>query len=269
MTSSERHLESEQRRWNYSIPRYKNNRDVFYEPGLISIVVLAHGRPAETRETVLGTLRNVAQFSGEVEWIFIENGNCEENYQFFNELDLERKVIVRQKNYGINEGLNQGWVLSRGEYVMILENDWQTVVDRDFLSIVKDIFEEQPLVGMIQLRDPRDPNENHGLGKPLYNPWTCDPQKIREEGVIMSRQTTSHSHFYLIANHPNGFNNNPIVIRKDVYRECGSYPEPEVGYDPRHGETEYQQRVADTGWLTAYVGIPVYSHLGRVQTKAN
>jgi hypothetical protein len=73
----------------------------------------------------------------------------------------------------------------------------------------------------------------------------------------------------LIANHPNGFNNNPIIIRKDVYHECGPYPEAEVGTDPRHGETEYQERVAQTQWLTAYIGIPVYSHTGRVQTKAN
>jgi GT2 family glycosyltransferase len=267
MTSTERNNDG--KRWDYSRPCYKENRDVFFEPGLFSIVVLAHGRPDVTRQTVLGTLENVKRFQGEVEWIFIENGGCDENYEFFNELELERKVVVRQRNYGINEGFNQGWALSRGEYVMILENDWHTVASEDFLTVAKDIFLEQPKIGMIQLRDPRDPNENHGLGKPLYNPWTCDPNIVRDAGIIMSRQGTSDGHVYLMANHPNGFNNNPIIIRKDIYRECGPYPEPEVGFDPRHGETEYQERVASHGWLTAYIGIPVYSHLGRVQTQAN
>jgi len=268
MTSSDRHLSSNVQRWHYGVQRYKENRDVFCERGLFSIVVLAHGRPEVTRSTVLGTLQNVAMFAGEVEWIFIENGGCDANYEFFQGLNLDRKVVVRQSNYGINEALNQGWALSRGEYVMILENDWETQVSENFLSVAQDIFCDQPLVGMIQLRDPRDPNENHGLGKPLYNPWTCDPSLIHDFGVTMSRQRTSSNHTYLVANHPHGFNNNPIIVRKEVYRECGAYPEAEVGCDPRHGETEYSERVSKTGWLTAYIGLPLYHHMGRVQTVA-
>lgn len=267
MTSSERHVICN--RWDYKRPCYKENRDVFLEPGLFSVVVLAHGRPDITRHTILNTISTISSFQGELEFIFIENGECDENYEFFQSLNLERKVIVRQRNYGINEGLNQGWALSRGEYVMILENDWNIVTNKEFLSVAQDIFQEQPQIGLIQLRDPRDPNENHGLGKVLYNPWSCDPNVVRDAGIIMSRQQTLNGHTYLIANHPNGFNNNPIIIRKQVYRECGPYPEPEVGSDPRHGETEYQKRVANTDWLTAYIGIPIYSHMGRVQTKAN
>jgi glycosyltransferase involved in cell wall biosynthesis len=269
MTSSARHLKPGQKRWDYSVRRYKSNRDIFLEPGLFSIVVLACGRPELTKQTVLETLKNVELYSGEIELVFIENGNCEENYEFFKSLNLERKVIVRQDNAGINHGLNQGWALSRGEYVMILENDWQTYVHADFLSVAKDIFEEQPLIGMIQLRDPRDPNENHGLGKPLYNPWTCDPSMVRDAGIIMSRQVTGSGHTYLVANHPNGFNNNPICIRKQIYRECGPYPEPIIFSDPRHGESEYQERVSKTKWLTAYIGIPVYCHMGKIQTVAS
>jgi len=267
MTSSSRHLKPGQPRWDCSIQQYKENRDVFCEAGLFSVVVLAHGRPELTRKTVEGTISNLSLFKGEVEWIFIENGRCEENYQFFNDLKLERKVIVRQDNFGINAGLNQGWALSRGEYVIILENDWETKVSEDFLSIAEDIFNEQPQVGMIQLRDPRDPNENHGLGKPLYNPFTCDIKTCHMAGVVVSRQQTVNSHTYLIANHPNGFNNNPIAIRKAVYRECGAYPESMLGFDLRHGESEYQERVSKTKWLTAYIGIPIYQHAGRVQTK--
>lgn len=269
MTSSERHLKPGQKRWDYSVRRYKEHRDVFCEPGLFSIIVLACGRPELTRQTVLGTLENVKLYPSETEWVFIENGQSEENYEFFQSLELERKVVLRQRNFGINNAINQGWALSRGEYVMILENDWQTMVSGDFLSVAQDVFEEQPLVGMIQLRDPRDPNENHGLGKTLFNPWTCDPRKCRDDGVLLTKQQTKGGHTYLLANHRYGINNNPIIIRKKVYRECGFYPEPEVGTDPRHGETEYQERVGDTEWLTAYIGIPLYSHMGNIQTKAN
>jgi glycosyltransferase involved in cell wall biosynthesis len=267
MTSSIRHLA--EKCWNYNVTQYKHNRDVFLEEGLFSVVVIAHGRHDITRKTVLGTLENINLYPGEVEWIFIENGNCDENYEFFQELDLERKVIVRQDNYGINEALNQGWALSRGEFVVVLENDWRTTISADFLTPVKDIFNEQPMVGMIQLRDPLDPNENHGSGKPYYNPWSCRPDVLERSGVNVSSHTTRNNHAYMIAKIPYGFNNNPIAIRKSVYRQCGSYPEAEVGTDPRHGETEYQERVANSNWLTAHVGLSLYSHMGRIQTVAN
>ncbi len=269
MTSSDRHLSEDQPRWDYSICEYKENRDVFLEEGLFSIIVVAHGRPEITRKCLELTLRNVAKYDGDVELILVENGECEDNYNFFMELDFDRKVVVRHKNYGINHALNQGWALSRGEYVMILENDWETQVECDFLGVAKNILEENEDVSLIQLRDPRDPHENHGIGKILYNPWTCYPDQVRATGIDIQQRSTSVNHTFFVANHPNGFNNNPIIIRKQVYRECGCYPEPVVGSDPRHGETEYQSRVAKTGVYTAYIGIPVYWHAGRVQTVPN
>lgn len=269
MSSSERNLTEGQPRWDFGVQCYKEDRDVFCERGLISIIVIAHGRPEITRQTVLGTLANVDRYAGEVEFIFVENGNCVENYDFFQGLDLERKTVISQRNYGINEAINQGWALSRGEYVMILENDWETKIEHDFLGIAVDIFKEQQSVGMIQLRDPRDPNENHGLGKVMYNPWSCNPNLVRDAGIVMSRQKTDKGHTYLLANHPNGFNNNPILIRKQLYRECGPYPEAACGSDPRHGESLYQSEVAKTQYLTAYIGLPLYCHSGRVQTQAN
>lgn len=266
MTSSERHTTGQ--RWNFAVPRYKENRDVFFEPGLFSVVVLSHSRPDVTRESVMSTLDCMKDYDGEVEWIFIENGCNELCYQFFQELDLERKVIVRQKNYGINEGLNQGWALSRGEFVMIHENDWEAVRRANFLQSAKEIFEEFPEVGVIQLRDPLDPHENHGSGKPLYNPWSCHEPILDRAGVKVTKEKTKSGHSFLMSFFPNGFNNNPVIIRKELYRACGPYPEAEMGCDPRHGETEYQARVAELGCATAYIGIPVYWHMGRVQTHA-
>lgn len=269
MTSSDRHLKPGQRRWDHTIPRYKRNRDVFLEPGLFSIVVLAYGREAVTRQSLLSTLECVKQYNGEVEWIFIENAGNEVNAKFFQEFPAERKVVVRQGNYGINEGLNQGWALSRGEYVMIHENDWEAVRIANFLKVSKEIFEEYDDIGIIQLRDPLDPHENHGSGKPAYNPWSCTVETVEEAGFKMWREETKSGHSFLVSDFPNGFNNNPVIIRKQVYRECGPYPEAEVGCDHRHGETEYQARVAELGYKTAYVGIPVYWHMGRTQTKVS
>lgn len=269
MTSSDRHLRFGQPRWDYNVQCYKSYPNIFCEPDLFSIIVLAHGRHDQTRRAVLSTLDCIRSYPGETEWIFIENGNDKSNMEFFDGLSLERKVIVRHKNFGINHGLNQGWSLSRGEFVMIHENDWEAVKQIDFLSIAKQIFKEKSDIGIIQLRDPFDPHENHGRGKPLYNPWSCSQEDVKAAGCNIWREVTSTGHNYLIAQFPNGFNNNPTIIRKDVYYQCGAYPEPPVGSDPRHGETEYQARVASLGCAIAYIGIPLYWHMGRVQTQGS
>ncbi len=268
MTSSERHLEPGQDRWDWQVPKYKENDDVFLEPGLFSIVVLAHGRPINTRKAILSTLDSVRMYDGEVEWIFIENGGSEATYEFFQGLNLERKVIVRQKNYGINEGLNQGWALSRGEYVFIHENDWEAVRQANFLRYAKEIFEEKPDVGIIQLRDPLDPHENHGSGKPFYNPCSCRSEVLERAKTKSWNEHTKSGHNYIIFDIPAGFNDNPILIRKIIYRECGPYPLAECGLDPRLVESVYQERVANLGFATAYVGMGMYWHMGRVQTRA-
>jgi hypothetical protein len=268
MTSSERHLSAGQRRWDYSVQRYKSY-DVFCEKDLLSILFLAHGRPDITTRCLLSTLDAVKCYAGEVEWILIENGSCDQNFAFFQELPVERKVIVRQNNYGINNGLNQAWALSRGEWCLIHENDWECRTSVDFLKIVKDILTERSEVGIVQLRAVNDPCENWGYGKPEYNPWSCGTDALAKSNVKLWRERTKSGHEFFVSDFPNGFNNNPIVIRKSLYRECGTYPEAEIGTDPRHGETEYQGRVAATDCVTAHIGTEVYYHCGQKTTRAN
>lgn len=270
MTSSERHLSFGQARWDNNNQHYKSTNDVFLESGLFSIVVLAHGRPDLTRQSVLSTIDCLEFCKEAIEWIFVENGMNDVNAAFFHDLPLERKVVIRQRNYGINEGFNQGWAISRGEFIMIHENDWINIAHKfDFLATAKDIFNSKETIGIIQLRDPFDPNENFGLGKPEYNPWSCSTEILANHGIKVWEEKSQQGHRFLLSEYPNGFNNNPILMRKKLYRECGPYPEPEVGCDPRHGETLYQGRVAATGCAIAYIGTPLYRHMGRIQTQVN
>ncbi len=267
MTSSKRHLKENEPFWNRSIQKYKDLSNVFYEPNLFSIVVLALGRHEETKKSIQSTLECLEKYNGEIEWIFVENGNNQDNLNYFDSLDLERKVIIKQKNYGINHGLNQGWSISRGEYVMIHENDWIAINKTDFLSTSLSILKQNQEVGIIQLRDPFDPNENWGFRKPEYNPWSCDIKSLNNANLNIIKNKTLDEHVYYTCKFPNGFNNNPIIIRKDVYLRCGPYPEPIIGSDPRHGETEYQNKVANTDYTVAFLqNSPNYRHCGQIST---
>ena len=265
MTSSSRHLIHGSPRWNYNVQKYKDGQ-LFCERGLFSILFLACGRPDVTRRSLLATLDCVKKFAGEVELICIENGKNETNLAFFNDIPVERKVVISQDNYGINHGLNQAWAISRGEACMIHENDWEPHKIVDFFGIALDILNEKKDVGIIQLRSIWDNNEQWGRGKPEYWPWDLSEKTNLECNIKVWKEKTSKGHEYLISDFPNAFNNNPMIMRKQLYNECGPYPEPEVGTDPRHGETLYQEKVRSTGAIAAHINLDLYYHIGRVQT---
>jgi hypothetical protein len=248
------------------VQRYKPFRDVFCERGLFSILFLACGRPEITRRCLLSTIDALKDCPLEIEWIFLENGECEDNYNLFQSLSLERKVVIRQKNYGISEGLNQLWCISRGEFCVILENDWEIHNPFDYLSAAKRVFDHNGDIGIIQLRAVYDTNEQWGRGKAEYWPWDCDQRELSRKGVSVWNEVTNDGLHYMLANHPNAWNNNPSIIMKSIYRSCGPLEEAEIGSDARHGETNMQLRTAELGFVTAHIG-ECYYHIGQQQTK--
>jgi len=244
--------------WNYEVQEYKEH-DPFCEPGLVSVLFLSCGKPKLTSICLESTKKAASNYVGDIEWLFLEQGECEESYEIFKQFPADRKVIVRQKNYGINNGFNQLWSLSRGEYGLVMEQDWYNNAPTfNFIGRAIDILIERTEVGIVQLRSINDPNENWGFGKPEYNPWSVPDN---DQYKVFSDKTLQNYEF-LISQFPNGFNNNPCLMRKSLWRECGAFPEPKPGTDPRHGETDYQGRVAETGCATAHINKDVYYHAG-------
>ena len=261
MTSSSRHLRQGQPFWDQNIQQYKNY-DPFVERDLISILFLSHNKPALTKICLLQLIESTKSYSGELEWIFINNDCNPENYNLFSSLDLERKVILQQKNYGINHGFNQAWRLSRGEYCLIMESDWYNQnLSFNFLQVSKDILKENLNTKIVQLRAIWDRNENWGQNKPEFWPWNIRERAI-DAGYPVYEKTTLAGHNYLECTFPNGFCNNPILMSKSLYREIGTYPEPEVGTDPRHGETLYQEKVWKSKYSTAHINKELFFHAG-------
>jgi GT2 family glycosyltransferase len=267
MTSSKKHLGPHQDKWDYSVQRYKDLPDVFCEEDLVSVLFLACNRPDVTKRSLLSTVDALRFHEGEIEWIFMENGGCDENFALFKELSLSRKVIIRQENYGINEAFNQMWALSRGEFCMVHENDFECRLSVDFLAIAKDIMKHSTDIGVVQLRSIDDPRENWGRGKPEFSPWSCNPGQLAGSPVKLWQEHTANGHPFAMSDLPYGWNNNPNLIRKSLYRECGPLDEAELGCDPRHGETAMQVRVGKSGAMTAHICMPLYFHIGQQSTK--
>lgn len=257
MTSSKR--EGTQR--DHSVQTYKPF-DPMCEPGLVSVLFLSCGKHALASVSLASTAAAARRYKGEVEWCFLEQGedaDAEDNLRMFHDFDAERKVVVRpDANYGINSAMNTLWAISRGEYCMHHENDWiNKQPSFDFLAIAKSILDERSEVGLVQLRAIWDPNENWGLHKVAYNPWSCDHAKAN-----VFQEKTEDGHPFLMCDFPNGWNNNPCLVRKKLFRECGPLPEPPMTADPRHGETEMASRVAKTGCAISHIHREIYFHGG-------
>jgi hypothetical protein len=249
------------------------DHDPYCEPGLISILFLCQHKHALTRACLEQTAKAVANYEGELEWCFLVNGleHTESimNVKMVTEFKAERKTIVlKDKNYGINPGLNDLFQVSRGELCMILECDWYNQDPKvDFLSIVKDIFDDQPELQILQLRDPDDQWENWGRDDPKFNPWTTRPEIIADLGITRAAYMTADRHKYMLARFPGAYTNNPIIIRKELLRRAGHMEEPVVGADPRHGETEFQERIRDMDILSGHINLPLYIHAGGTRRR--
>lgn len=253
---------------NRKLQLYRDISDVYHESGLISILFLSCGKHKVVQQCLHTTINSLRNYPGDLEFIFLEQGwDCEpedayKNVGMFNELtqDFDRSLIILpNRNGGINYGINQLWQVSRGEYVLFLESDWIcTHANDQWLVHAKAILDQHKDIGIVQLRAIGDPNENWGVGKPGFSPWSCPGRPDVQERII---NLDNHDFmFYVCEKRIHGVNNNPALWRKDMRRVLGPMPEPEPWSDLKHGETSYQYKFMDTGWNAAHIRIPVYYH---------
>lgn len=251
---------------NTDIKQYKSF-DSHCEPGLFSILFLACGRHKLTSATLESLCRVTDLYDGEVEYIFLEQGNGTEadaNIQLFRRFECERKSIcLLNDSYGINIGFNNLYSLSRGEFCIEMENDWLCQNPSfNFLATAKEIFSVNKDIGIVQLRSAYDPWENFGIGKSFYNPWSCsENQRLRDKVEIWSEKLPS-GHEYWVGKGFYGYNHNPMAIRKNVYRQCGPLLEPIYQSDPRHGEEIMQERIKNSHWLVSHINTRGWEHIG-------
>ncbi len=78
------------------------------------------------------------------ETIIIDNASIDDTYKWIPEQYPDILFKVLDQNYGFSRAVNEGIKLSRGEYVLLLNND--TIVEKDFIAeLVKEIEKDEKI----------------------------------------------------------------------------------------------------------------------------
>ena len=115
----------------------------------LSIVVLNYNRLADTRQT-LSHLQPLVGSRSDVEVIAVDNGSSDGTPAYLADQANWARVLLLDKNAGIG-GLNRGFRLARGDYIMVLDDDSHPK-DRHTIDGVIDRLDRSPRVGVVACR---------------------------------------------------------------------------------------------------------------------
>lgn len=108
-------------------------------------IVIPHRDGKHHLETCLCSLRG--QTFQDFEVILADNGSTDGTQAYVREYFPEVRLLELGQNGGFTGACNAGWEASRGEFVILLNNDTET--DPQWLQAIVDAFERHPDVGIV------------------------------------------------------------------------------------------------------------------------
>lgn len=127
-----------------SFPQFEHPNAV---PGLTSIIILTHNRLEQTKKCVKSIRKHTP---GAHEIIFVDNGSTDSTIKWLQSQVKENEnyhLIENKENAGITQGRNQGITASRGEYILLLDND--VIVTTGWLSGMVECLNYAPAAAII------------------------------------------------------------------------------------------------------------------------
>ena len=95
----------------------------------------------------LASLKKIDFLVDQYEIIVVDNGSSDDSINFIQTFYPEIILIKSERNLGFSGGCNLGIVNSRGEYIVLLNND--TVVERNWLKEMVYVADNDPEVGIV------------------------------------------------------------------------------------------------------------------------
>ena len=154
---SERSLERWARRRRRKARRVldRDTQICSFEPGLVSLVVLSCKRLPELRrlcQTLVPFFDDVEDYS-KIEKLLIDNGSGDELVGYARGLGFFDEVVAHPVNLGMPAALDDAYRRARGEFVLLVEDDFLIDYDRPFLARTVELLDEHPEIGIVRLKN--------------------------------------------------------------------------------------------------------------------
>jgi glycosyltransferase involved in cell wall biosynthesis len=214
-----------------------------FESGVVSIVILSCKRLAELQRLVANLqsfLETIEDYT-KIEKVLVDNGSGPQLVRWSENSGFFDRIIAHENNLGIAGALDDAFPQVKGEYILLVEEDFIIDFDRPFLNRCLTLFGEYPEIGIIRLKNQRNWGKPHRIIGPV-------------------RQTSDGMEFWTWLPSLNGKLNvwaaGSVLFRKVSFIATGRIPlGPNVGRDhPGHQGALYEEvygKRYNRNWLAA------------------
>ena len=145
------------------------SRSGSFEKGLVSLAILSCKRLEALKRlcnTLMPFFRNVETYRP-IEFTLVDNGSGKELLDYARSLDFFTDIVAYEKNLGMIGALRPVFPKLRGEYILLLEDDFIVDYSKPFLANCMEIFDEYPEIGIIRLKNLNNWGKKHRRIAPL------------------------------------------------------------------------------------------------------
>lgn len=211
-----------------------------YKKPLVSIVIVNYKEPRDTL-ALLTSLQNVRYSNFEI--VLVDNGAEVDRAPLFKSYFSTVNVYSVTKNLGFAGGANLGIRKSKGEFVLLLNND--TIVPSDFLEPLVQLFQQDAEIGMVspKIKFYDNPELIQYAGASQIDLFIGRGQKFG----YGKKDIGQYDHVK-----PTGLCNGAcMMIRKKVFEDVGLLSELYFMYYEEH---DFCLRAKRLGWKAYYAG---------------
>ncbi len=213
---------------------------------LVSVVILNWNGKEYLRECLDSVLRSTY---APLEIIFVDNGSTDGSVDYVKSVYPSVLILENGKNLGYAEGNNKGIELSKGKYVVTLNND--VIVEPDWLEKPVEYFENDDLLAVVGCRQMS--YYDHSIGDGFFH---YPSPELTFERIGHGDSYDIHSSL-AVPGYVISVNGGSAIYRRDLFIKLGGFDRNFFAY---HDETDLCMRLFLGGWKCLYAPQAVVYH---------